>query len=120
MLLIYKQESQQCSCSDWTTGNAIQYKRGLCNTWGEVRLGCRETCIAEGFHHGALLIGQRVWHLKAEVCRVVNIPRQRAVHRRCGKELHIWVQVVASLPAYQPCMIMDDVPVNIHFCMRCF
>ena len=64
-----------------------------------VRLGCRETCIAEGLNHGALLIGQRVWHLEAEVCRVVNIPRQGAVHRRCGKEFHVWVQIVPSLSA---------------------
>ncbi|KAA6425717.1 MAG: hypothetical protein FRX49_04092 [Trebouxia sp. A1-2] len=74
--------AQQQAVTVLNTCSAVQHKKKLCNTWVVVRFGCKGTCIAEGLNHGALLIGQRVWHLKAEVCWVVDIPRQGAVHRR--------------------------------------
>ena len=49
------------------------------------------TCITKGLYHGALLIGQCIWQLKAEVCRMVHISSQGAMHRGSCKEFDIGV-----------------------------
>lgn len=123
MLLMCKQEiyaPDQMLLQNWGYRYCHTVQQTALQDMGCGRLGSKETCIAEGLHHGALLIGQRVWHLEAEVGWVVNIPRQGAMHRRCSKELHIWVQIVPSLPVYQPCMVVNSVPINMHFCISCF
>lgn len=49
------------------------------------------TCITKGLYHGALLIGQGIWQLEAEVCRMVHISGQGAMHWGSGKELDVGV-----------------------------
>jgi hypothetical protein len=56
------------------------------------------TSVAEWLNHCALLVAHRVRQAEAPLCWVIDITTQGPMDRWGGKELHVRIQVVSSLP----------------------